>query len=111
LLQVVLLGHIPYQVIFSDNTLGEVRYPFDDSLGERYIVLPTIATQLPNSWEHEKVHACMHAHSHHYASRVEMEKHLEEQAYSEEELVVILSPCLLEANKVDLRKLLKGQKK
>lgn len=107
LLIVVKIGAYNYRINYSPDTLGKTVFPYDDALAERYIVLPTIEGQIPVSWEHEKIHACLHNHPHNFKNREELEADLN-QSYTDEEIATILAPCLLELDKVDLRK--KGQR-
>ena len=44
--------------------------------------------------EHELLHACMHDHVHSFTTDKELHKHLNEQAYTEEQLVSTLAPCI-----------------
>lgn len=102
-LLVVRIGSYNYTLDYRDDTLGKTTFPIDDALGGRYIDLPNDANQFPISWEHEKLHACMHDHTHHYKSIQDFEMHMHKQTYTEEEVVTILAPCLLALNNVDLR--------
>jgi hypothetical protein len=100
----VYIGSFPYAVMYSPDTLGKTSYPLDDDAGHRYITMPAnMDSQIPMSWEHEKIHACLHAHSHHFKTEAELKAHLEKTMYSEEEVATILTPCLLELETVDLR--------
>jgi len=100
----VYIGSYAYAVVYSPSTLGKTSYPLDDDFGHRYITMPeNMDTQVPMSWEHEKIHACMHDHAHHFKTAAELKDHLEKQMYSEEEVATILAPCLLALESVDLR--------
>lgn len=98
--QYVQIGSFTYRIDYSPDTLGKTVYPYDDSLAQRAIILPTMKGQQPISWMHEKIHACMHDHQHSYKSRKELEKHLNETTYNEEEIATLLAPCLLALEKV-----------
>jgi hypothetical protein len=100
---VVYIGSFLYSLTYNKNTLGMTHFPMDDSYQGRSIELPTMEGQLPISWEHEKLHACMHNHEHHFKTKEAFEAHLRMQTYTEEELVTILAPCMLALEKVDLR--------
>lgn len=96
----VLIGSFTYRIDYSPDTLGKTVYPIDDDDAQRYIVLPSMKGQQPVSWMHEKIHACMHDHPHHYKTKQELEKHLNETTYDEEEIATLLAPCLLALEKV-----------
>jgi hypothetical protein len=95
----VQIGSYKYRIDYSGNTLGSTNYPIDDKLGDRYIVLPTMKGQQPISWMHESIHACFHDHPHEYKSKEELQMHLSETMYTEEEVATLLAPCLLELEK------------
>lgn len=101
---VVYIGSFHYTVVYSSGTLGRTSYPIDDDFGHRYITMPAnMDGQVPMSWEHEQIHACLHDHAHHFKTDEELRAHLEKQTYSEEEVATILAPCLLALKNVDLR--------
>lgn len=100
----VYIGSYGYDVYYSSETLGKTSYPVDDDFGHRFITMPAnMDGQVPISWEHEKIHACMHDHAHHFKTGAELKAHLEKEMYSEEEVATILAPCLLALESVDLR--------
>lgn len=111
LLQVVLIGSHPYTVEYWADSLGFTQFPADDKWDGRAMVLPTMPGQLPVSWMHERLHACMHDHEHNYKTAKELSQHLKDQTYTEEEIVTILTPCMLSSENVDLRKTVPRKKK
>jgi hypothetical protein len=103
ILRPVKIGAYNYRIDYSADTLGKTVYPYDDVVAERYIVLPTMESQIPVSWEHEKIHACLHNHPHNYKSRTELEVDLN-QTYTEEQITTILAPCLLALESINLQR-------
>jgi hypothetical protein len=99
----VYIASYGYDIYYSSETLGKTSYPLDDDVNHRFITLPTMEGQIPVSWEHEKIHACMHGHAHHFKTGAALKTHLEDEKYSEEEVATILAPCLLALESVDLR--------
>jgi hypothetical protein len=101
-LQSLKIGAFQYRVNFSKDSLGEVEFPKSDVDGQRVIVLPDKAlgqSQYGLSLMHEELHACFHDHVHDYATNAELKDHLINTRYSEDDVVEMLAPCL-----VDLRK-------
>lgn len=96
ILSSIQIGDYRYKVIYSNMSLGETYFVADDSKGTRTMVLPSDSDQLAVSEMHEIMHACMHNHEHSFANEAELKKHLFEQQYTEEEMVTILAPCILD---------------
>jgi hypothetical protein len=93
---VIQIGDYRYEVFYSNATLGQTFFVLDDDKDVRTIVLPESLDQRPVSLAHEMYHACMHNHLHKFSSEKELEKHLFQETYTEEEVVTMLSPCMIQ---------------
>jgi hypothetical protein len=92
----LVLGMNTYAISDNCNKLGAVYFPKDDAKEVRVISVCTKygAEQNREIVEHELLHACMHDHVHSFTTDAELYKHLNEQAYTEEQLASTLAPCI-----------------
>ena len=91
------IGKFSYEVNYS-LTLGEVKFPIDDDKGKRIVELPYDLQQRKFSLAHEVVHACFHNHEHHFRTKAELQKHIDDFSYGNEESVAaIVGLCIAES--------------
>ena len=92
----VTIAHEQYHVVYSANSLGVTLFPADDDKGIRTMVLPDDPRQREISFLHELMHACMEGTPHHYISTAQLQKRIDTQTFTEEEIAIRVSECIQE---------------
>lgn len=106
----IVLGSQTYNVVKDCKDMAHIHYPLDDSTENRTLFVCTdYSDQTKQLVEHELLHACMHNHVHAYKTPQELDKHLHQQVYNEEQLVITLAPCLIDNEQKLFRALVKHE--
>jgi hypothetical protein len=90
----IILGISSYQVIDNCKDIAGVYFSKDDSRSRVLsICRDTLTDQVI---EHELEHICFHNHVHSFRTDEELNKHLAQQTYLEEQAIAIIAPCMVE---------------
>jgi hypothetical protein len=94
---ILLIGGFRYAVITNCNDMGSVMFPLDDRKSDRFIAVcrDVDVNQRRLAAEHELHHICYHNHEHTFATKAELDEHLNHR-FTEEESIEIVTPCIVD---------------
>lgn len=94
---ILLIGSFKYGVIHNCNNMGAVSFPPNDKSSDRflYVCMDVDVNQRRLAAEHELHHICYHNHEHNFATKAELDNHINHR-FTEEESVEIVSQCVVD---------------